>query len=144
MEDYRERCRDWAPGGVDAVIDALGLDAFRKSFRCLGRGGILIAYGMQDIADGADPRMIKAMAPVLNLAAWNLLPNRRRSRFYIITAERKKHPEEFRRDLQTLLEMMETGAIRPQGHVTMPLSAVREAHEIIDARSRVGRIVLIP
>lgn len=143
-QDYRDRCREWAPGGAHAVIDALGLDAFRKSFRCVAPGGVLIAYGMQALADGTDPRMIRAIGPFLNILAWNVLPNRRRSLFYVITAERKKNPDAYRRHLEALLVLLRDGSIRPRDHITMPLSKAREAHEMIDARSRLGRIVLTP
>ncbi len=45
--------REGGPG-VDAAFDAIGGAHFARSFACLTRGGLLVGYGSQTMATGAE------------------------------------------------------------------------------------------
>jgi NADPH:quinone reductase-like Zn-dependent oxidoreductase len=76
--------------------------------------------------------------------AGGLLFGGRRAVFYVITARRLTHPEEFKSDMATLFDLLRDGAIRPIVIDRLPLSAAREVHERIDAGGLGGKIVLLP
>jgi NADPH:quinone reductase-like Zn-dependent oxidoreductase len=81
------------------------------------------------------------------LTLWNKLSfmlRGRRALFYSITGRRSTHPEEFKADLVTLLELVREGAIRPVVIDRLPLAAASKVHARIDAGGFGGKIVLLP
>src|SRR5580693_2777918 len=105
------------PGGagVDAAFDAIGGAHFGRSFACLASGGLLVGYGSQTMAVGREG-LLAAGLGLARLALWNKLSfilRGRRALFYSITARRSTHPEEFKADMVSLLELVREGAISP-------------------------------
>ena len=105
------------PGGagVDAAFDAIGGAHFERSFACLASGGLLVGYGSQTMAVGREG-LLAAGLGLARLTLWNKLSfmlRGRRALFYSITGRRSTHPEEFKADLVTLLELVREGAIHP-------------------------------
>jgi len=49
-----------------------------------------------------------------------------------------------RRELMTLIKLMERGRLRPHIHAVLPLGEARKAHEMIEDRKHFGKLVLIP
>jgi NADPH:quinone reductase-like Zn-dependent oxidoreductase len=98
------------PGGagVDAAFDAIGGAHFERSFACLASGGLLVGYGSQTMAVGREG-LLAAGVGLARLTLWNKLSfmlRGRRALFYSITGRRSTHPEEFKADLVTLLELV--------------------------------------
>jgi NADPH:quinone reductase-like Zn-dependent oxidoreductase len=136
------------PGGagVDAAFDAIGGAHFERSFACLASGGLLIGYGSQTMAVGREG-LLAAGLGLARLTLWNKLSfmlRGRRALFYSITARRSTHPEDFKADMVTLLELVREGAIRPVVIDRLPLAAASEVHARIDAGGFGGKIVLLP
>jgi NADPH2:quinone reductase len=48
------------------------------------------------------------------------------------------------RDFQTVMELVSRGTLRPVIHAVLPLSDIREAHRIFEAREHFGKIILVP
>jgi NADPH2:quinone reductase len=139
-EDFTERIAAEVPEGVDAVFDPIGGSHFRRSFRCLKRGGILVAYGFHRSATGGGGSIPLSF---LGLMLRNLLPNGRSAVFYNIESVKKKHPDWFRQDLGELLSLLELGKIRPHVSERLPLTEARRAHEMLENRRPEGKIVLV-
>jgi NADPH:quinone reductase-like Zn-dependent oxidoreductase len=140
-------CADRPGGpGVDAAFDAIGGPHFARSFACLRSGGLLVGYGSQTMAIGAEGLASAGMG-LVRLMAWNalrLLFSGRRAQFYSITARRSKHPDEFKADMATLFALLRAGAIHPVVIDRLPLSAAAEVHARIDSGGLGGKIVLLP
>ena len=131
---------------VDAVFDAIGGAHFARSFACLAPGGLLVGYGSQTMAVGAESALAAGLG-LGRLQLWNALPflfGGRRAVFYVITKRRTTHPEEFKEDMAAVFELLRDGAIHPVVVERLPLSAAREVHERIDAGGLGGKIVLLP
>ena len=95
----------------------------------------------------ANEGLLSAGLGLARLFVWGALPflfGGRRGVFYGITARRKTHPDEFKRDLTALFEMLRARAIHPIVVDRLPLSAARAVHERIDAGGLGGKIVLLP
>jgi NADPH:quinone reductase len=55
------------------------------------------------------------------------------------------HMEEPRRDaMERAVKFLASGTIKPAIAATLPLAEARRAHEMIEARSNLGKIVLVP
>lgn len=138
-EDFAERIRTMAGDGPDAVFDPIGGENLKRSFRVLGRGGILVAYGFyRSVLDygGSIP------LDMLRLKLWNLLPNNRSTAFYSIGAMRGKHPDLFSRDLNTLFDLLAERRIAPVIEEIVPLSRAREAYDRVEKGKVKGRVLI--
>jgi NADPH:quinone reductase-like Zn-dependent oxidoreductase len=142
--DYRdprlvERVRELAPGGVAAVFDHAAGPGLTRSWRMLGRGGVLVAYGSAATVDDKGWRMAPFVKTLTKLLWWSMMPNGRRGTFYSIN-----HEKHFDEDLATVLELLRTGELRPDVAERLPLADARRALRLLDDRAVVGKIVLHP
>lgn len=132
--------------GVDAAFDAIGGGHFARSFACLAAGGMLVGYGAQTMAVGAEG-LLSAGLGLARLKLWGALSwlfGGRHAAWYSITDRRLTHPEEFKADMATLFGLLRDGEIHPVVIDRLPLSAARDVHARIDAGGLGGKIVLIP
>ncbi len=137
--DWEERARAVAGKGFDAAFDPIGGESFKRSFRLLEPGGVLVAYGFQNALTGKGGSV---PLDFLRLKVRDLLPNGRSTAFYSIEALRKKHPDWFTEDLTQLFDLLREGGIRPEIASRMPLAEARKAHELIEKGGLQGKIVL--
>lgn len=132
--------------GVDAAFDAIGGAHFDRSFACLAPRGLLIGYGSQSMAVGREG-LASAALGLARIKLWGALGwlfGGRCAVFYSITTRRLAHPQEFKADMATLLNLLRDGAIHPVVIDRLPLEAARAVHARIDAGGLGGKIVLLP
>lgn len=142
-EDFVERSLALSGGGMDAVFDTVGGRNWARSYRCLKRGGILIAFGALQITTGEEkiPSLLWGFAKLMLL--WRLLPDGKSSVFYNIQKRREKLPDEFKEDVTALFSLLKDGKLHPAVAARMPLEQAVEAHRLIDSASVEGKIVLV-
>jgi len=109
-------------GGVDVVINYTGGDTWVPSLKCLRRGGRLLTCGA---TAGFDPKTdIRYIwtyeLEVLGSNGWT------------------------REDIEALLALVETGALRPVIDRVLPLAEAREALRLIEDREVIGKIIVAP
>jgi NADPH:quinone reductase-like Zn-dependent oxidoreductase len=143
--DYqREDFTRVLPGGFDVVFDGIGEDGYRRSFAALKRGGLLFAYGYT-VGVQAQRRMLTMLMWVARLYLWRwLLPGGKRARGYSINVMRARHPAWFREDLERLLGLLATGAIRPRVAERISFDEVTDAHRRLEVGGLEGKLVLCP
>ncbi len=142
-ESFRERLAELAPGGVDVVFDGVGGANFWHSYRSLRAGGRLVAYGVQAAIHGSRASIPTLAASMTLLGLLRAIPDGRRARFYSVADEKRKHPDEFRKDLGEVLRLLADGAIRPVIAQRLPLAEASRAHELIENARVAGKIVLV-
>jgi NADPH:quinone reductase-like Zn-dependent oxidoreductase len=140
--DYRAEDFVARAGGVDAVFDAIGGRNWWRSYRALGKGGRLIAYGLSAGIEGRRKNVALAGASFVMLTALRLLPGKS-ARWYSMTTEKTKHPEWLPEDLARLLAMLRDRSIHPVIAERLPLSGAARAHELLERASVSGKIVLM-
>jgi NADPH:quinone reductase-like Zn-dependent oxidoreductase len=160
-EDFLARVRELTGGvGVDVVLDSLGGPISLRSFRALRPGGRLVVFGRYaTLSHGhKDWRAVIAWyAAVPTVWLWAMLSPRRRALKYQIQKFRDpaqwrdgavggepRHPEWFREDFATLIELLREGRIHPVVAERMPLTEARHAHELLESSASKGKIVLVP
>jgi len=141
-----------AAGGVDVVFDPIGGAHLWQSRRMLRRGGRVIGYGLRTSLRGED---LAAESPgrrrrfggvarfTLYVVGGILLPGRRRVIPYSIQTLKRLDPRAFRDDLAALLELLRQRRIEPLVARRFPLTAAREAHELLEKGGVTGKIVLV-
>ena len=145
-ETVDARVRELAPGGVDAVFDILGGPTLRRSWGLLAPGGTLVSSSIASVTTG---NLVWAFLRVLlRLAVWDVAPNGRHAGFYDIWAGHRTRPRRFREHLRTdlaaVLALLAGGDLVPQVAARLPLVEAAEGLRLAEARTRVGKVVLLP
>jgi NADPH2:quinone reductase len=121
--------------GVDLILDAVGGPDFAKCLPMLGPFGLLVSYGK--LIGKIEGNVIDALDSgpgYLNSAAVRI--------FTMHTLDDK--PEIRANSMHDLIAKLAEGAIRPLIHARLPLKDARIAHEMIEARQVIGKILLKP
>lgn len=142
-EDFVSRLRGSASGGADAVFDGVGGRNAWRSYRALLRGGRLVCYGATSAVRGTRASAPTLYGTVALTSLLNALPDGRRARFYSIEHERRAHPEAFRQDLRTLLDLLAEGRLRPVIADRLRLEEAPRAHRLLEEGRVLGKLVLL-
>lgn len=148
--DYRKEdfekvvLRETKGQGVHVALDPVGGHSFAKSYRCLAKTGRLVMYGMSSAATGEKRSMLRVL--------WELWRTPKFSAFDLMTSnkavvgihlgrmtDQKEHLAESMREL---LGWWADGKIEPLVGATFPLEHAGRAHEYIQNRQNVGKVVL--
>lgn len=131
-DDWADKVLEVTGGkGADVVLDTVGGDILLKSLDVLATFGRLVFYGS---ASGADIPMINPM----HLFGMKTVAG------FSVYAMLYKRPEEFAAGQRELLEFVLAGKVRPIVHTSLSLDEAVKAHEVMEARSQLGRVVLVP
>ncbi len=115
----------------DVVVDPVGGPLFEQSFGRLRPLGTTIAIGF---AGGPWPELSPAALVGRNVGVQG---------FYLGRLIRHE-PAVVGDALGELLALWETGALRPVVGAELPLADVERAHELVESRRSVGKVVLVP
>jgi NADPH:quinone reductase-like Zn-dependent oxidoreductase len=142
-EDFVARVMAETDGrGVDAVFDTIGGKNWSRSYRCVARGGILVAFGALQVTNGEErvPSLLWGFFKLL--AAWRLIPDGRATAFYNIQTRREKEPQQFKEDVAALFDLLKAGRLAPALQAVVPLAQVADVHRLLDKGQVAGKIVL--
>jgi NADPH:quinone reductase len=128
--DWPERVRAVAPDGVDLVLDSVGGATTGHSIGLLAPCGRLVAYGLAsgELAD----------IPVRTLYGLRTVTG------FSLLAWRTARPDEVTRAVAELTEHFRSGRLHATVHTRLPLAEVAKAHQLLDDRAQLGRILLQP
>jgi len=142
--DFVRELHALEPRGVSAVFDPIGAGHLRRSYRVLAEHGTLAVFGVSSaVYLGRNPTLGLAET-MINFIMLRLRPGSKRVVTRSIDIAKRKRPDEFRQDVHTLLSMLQQGVIAPQIADVLPLRDARHAHELLEGRRVVGKIVLQP
>jgi NADPH2:quinone reductase len=116
---------------VDVVVDPVGGELFAGSFARLKPLGAVVAIGS---AAGAWAEVDPARLVGRNVGLYG---------FYLGRLLRFE-PEVVGTAVGELLGLWQTGALRPVVGAELPLDEVEQAHELVESRGSVGKVVLLP
>jgi NADPH:quinone reductase len=116
---------------ADVVLDPVGGDVFTQSFSVLKPLGAVVALGF---AGGWWEQLDPAPLVGRNLSLHG---------FYLGRLMRHD-PELVSVAIGELLELWADGAVRPLVGASFPLARAGDAHELIESRGHVGKVVLVP
>ncbi len=137
--------------GVDVIMDALGPASFRKDYRLLRPGGRLIMFGLADVQTGPG-RDIPALArnllrmPTATLPWWKSLGlmNENKGVFGLNMLHWWDQEGDLNRVVEPLRAALDAGELNPVVAESFPFERAGEAHEFIQQRKNVGKVVLTP
>jgi len=130
------------PGGVNAVFDPIGGASLGRSYRLLASGGTLGMLGAASAVQGDSNPKLKLVGTLARFLQLKLRPGSRHAKIFVILQSKKKHSEQFRNDVMTMLDWLKDGKIDPVIERTLPLSEARHAQELLEGSQVLGKIVL--
>jgi NADPH2:quinone reductase len=130
VTDFREGVLEITRGkGVDVVYDSVGKDTIRHSILSLKRRGLCILYG-------ASSGQVTAIEPLQLAEAGSVFFTRPHLADYTATAE------EVRWRASDLFRAVADGKLVVTIDREFPLAAAQQAHELLEARSSKGKLLL--
>jgi NADPH:quinone reductase-like Zn-dependent oxidoreductase len=143
--DFESETRRVTGGrGVDIVLDPIGGENLRKSYRVLAPLGRLVAFGFSAAARGTSRSVATA--------AWQFLRMPRFSPIHLMNDNRAVigvnlghlwgETALLRAQMEKLLGYYRAGQIRPTVGRTFPLEQASAAHAFMQDRQNVGKLVL--
>lgn len=147
--DFVEQIHRFTGDGVDVVFDGIGGTHLWRSFRALGAGGKVVAYGLTStlhggrLESGRRHRLRGLMIFGLYIVAAAFLPGNKRINLYSIQTLKRRKPAWFLDDLTILLKLLSQGKINPIIAERFPLVEAVRAHELLGRASITGKIVLL-
>jgi NADPH:quinone reductase len=116
---------------ADVVLDPVGGEVFTQSFSVLKPLGAVVAIGF---AGGSWEQLDPAPLVGRNLSLHG---------FYLGRLMRHE-PDLVREAIGELIELWSSGAVRPLVGASFPLEQAGDAHQLIESRGHVGKVVLVP
>ncbi|GAB2478004.1 NAD(P)H-quinone oxidoreductase [Comamonas humi] len=131
QEDYVAKVNEFTSGkGVDVILDIIAGDYVARNYQAAAMNGrILQVSVLKGPAKELDlwPMLVKRLTHI-----GSTLRSRTNEEKAALIGELQRH----------IWPLMEAGQIKPQVYRKFPLQNAREAHELIDSGTHVGKIVL--
>ncbi len=148
-EDFEKRVRELTRGrGVDLVLDAVGGNSWRKSYRSLSPTGRMAMFGMAAAAGGKRRSLLRLLWTSARVPWFHFHPlrlmNENRGVFGVNLAHLWEEIDRVNGWLDALMGCWKRGEIAPVISATFPLDQAAEAHHFLQDRKNIGKVVLIP
>jgi len=122
-EDIRAAVQEITEGhGVQVVFEHVGAVTWQTSLRCLGKGGRIVTCGATTGADVSFNlrHLFYKQQSILGSTMGNVAA------------------------LDAMIDLMEEGIIKPVIDRSFPMSQIREAHQYLENKQQMGKIILYP
>lgn len=130
-QDLTEEVKSITNGkGVELALDAVGGEGFDSVFNSLGVRGVVVPYGI--VGGKYPPFDLLSLVDRSRLVAGLL--------FFDFVSTR----EELLSRAEAVFDAYRKGWIKPQVANILPLSQAAEAHRLLEAKSRIGKLLLKP
>ncbi|PYS21434.1 MAG: alcohol dehydrogenase [Acidobacteria bacterium] len=150
--DYRNQ--DWLPvlidltqgKGVELVIDPLGGDSWKKSYRALRATGRMGVFGMSVASASGIRGKLRALKAVAQMPRFNplALMNRNKGVFGLNLGHMWGEGEKVRGWTQEIMRGVAEGWVQPYVDRAFPFDQIADAHRYLEARKNTGKVVLVP
>lgn len=150
--DYRTR--DWLPvvieltdgKGVDLVLDPIGGSHWKKSYSALRHTGRLGMFGVSSASATGFRGKLKLVKTALQTPRFHpfALLNKNRGVFGLNLGHLWHEPEKVAVWMRDILRGVEEGWIRPYVDRTFSFEEVGAAHQYLEERKNIGKVVLVP
>ena len=128
--DIFSKIKEWAPGGVNIILDPVGGEYFERNLDVLSTEGKLIVIGLMG---GAKAH--------LNLGL--LMVKRQKIIGSTIRARSNETKNIVMQELsEKVIPLFESGMLKPVIHETFYFSECNEAQEMMEANENIGKIIL--
>jgi NADPH2:quinone reductase len=129
---------------IDAIFDPVGGNSVKKGINLLNAGGRIVCYGASDMTgNGKNP--FKMIGIALGFGIWSPIQLMLRS-FTISGVNMLRiadnRPEVLQRCLQEVVKLTSNGTLKPTVGATFTADRIAEAHDYLEGRKSIGKVVV--
>jgi NADPH:quinone reductase-like Zn-dependent oxidoreductase len=148
-EDFEVRTRALTSGrGVELILDAVGGDSFKKGYRLLCPTGRLGMFGLSAAATGKERSVSSMLRTIANTPWFQFTPlallNANKGVFGVNLGHLWGEVNRMRTWGDHLLGLWKDGVVRPQIAQTFRFDDAAAAHDYIQDRKNIGKVLLVP
>jgi NADPH:quinone reductase-like Zn-dependent oxidoreductase len=132
--------------GVDMVLDAVGGNSYRKSYRSLAPLGKLFMFGASSFATDKSRNILSVVKGMLRMPRFTPVDMMQKNRAVFGTNMGKLWDEEalLQSETKKILNFVEQGELNPVIDATFPFEKAPDAHHYIQNRKNFGKVLLTP
>jgi len=146
-QDFEAQIKKLTKGkGVDLVLDAVGGESFKKSFRSLAPLGKLMMFGISSFSTGKTRSLWSAFKGYLAMPTFKPIPllNKNLGVFGFNLGHLWRETDLLRASLGEILKLMESGVLDPLVDRSFSFAEAARAHAYIQEHRNFGKVLLHP
>ena len=146
-KDWESELKNLTDGrGVELIIDPIGGNHWRKSYRSLRSTGRLGMFGISAASDSSWQGKIKLLKTALQMPFFHPinLMNTNKAVFGVNMGHLWHENTKIRQWMLKILEGVDAGWISPHVDKSFSFDKAAEAHQYIEDRKNKGKVVLVP
>jgi len=143
-QDYVTEVKRLTQGrGVHRVLDPLGGKDWEKGYSLLRSGGHLLCFGFANMVSGETRSLVNVVKQFVSMRKFSPLDlmDKNRSVSGINMGHLWHETELMTGHLTDLLRLYDEGVVKPHVDAIFPLSKAGEAHQHVQARKNVGKVI---
>jgi NADPH:quinone reductase-like Zn-dependent oxidoreductase len=132
--------------GVDLVLDALGGPDWRKGFKLLKPGGMLVAFGLANTNVGGKRSLFHVAKQIVQVPVFSVIKllDQNKAVAGVNVGHLWGELDLLTREMLALIALYEQGAIRPHVDSRWPFSQAADAWKQLEYGQNKGKVLLIP
>ena len=146
-QDFEKEVKAYTNGrGVDVVLDAVGGNSFRKSYRSLAPLGRLFCFGLSSATTGKRRDLFAVAKAMLSMPFFHPVPlmDSNRGVFGTNMGHLWDVMDRLQPDMAQILAHVHEGTFKPVVDKTFPFDKAGDAHAYIQDRKNFGKVLLHP
>jgi NADPH:quinone reductase-like Zn-dependent oxidoreductase len=146
-KDYVEEVKRLTNGeGVDFVLDPLGGADWKKGYSLLREGGILMCFGMANVAQPGSANWFRVIGQVLSIPRYNPMNMMGDNKGVVgINLGHMWHLQSMiQKGLTDCVSLWEQGKVQPHLDGVFPFDKAADAFGRLEHGKNVGKVVLVP
>ena len=144
-EDFVARVKEITEGkGVDVIIDPIGGENLKKSYKALGSFGRLVVFGFSKAVSGPRRKVLHLLKEYIKTPKFSpiKLMGHNKGVFGCHLGMVMDRQELLQECMQKLMSYFQSGDINPHVDRVFPLNRVTDAHQYIMDRRNFGKVLL--
>ncbi len=146
-QDYEVEVKRLTNGrGVSIVLDPMGGEHWKKGYRCLGPTGRLVTFGLSAVVTGTSrsiPSLLKTLLQTPLFTPLKLM-NANKALIGVNLGHMWRELDLLGTWLLQILAWYREGKIHPTIGAKFPLAEAAAAHQYIQDRKNIGKVLLVP
>ncbi len=144
-QDFEAEVKKITSGrGVEIILDAVGGESYKKSYRSLSSLGKLMMFGVSSFSPGESRSLLTVAKGFLAMPSFKPIPlmNENRGVMGFNLGHLWDRRDLLNRSLVEILELVASGVFKPLVDRSFPLEKAGEAHAYLHAHKNFGKVVL--
>jgi NADPH:quinone reductase-like Zn-dependent oxidoreductase len=146
-EDYAAEVMRLTGGrGVDLALEALGGPDTKKTYALLAKSGRMVCFGFANAISGSRRNMFHVVSQFVRIPRFNAfkMTSENRGVAGVYMGSMWDQAAVLKPQLERVIRFYQEGVVKPHVHAAIPFSRAAEAHEMLEQRKNVGKVVLVP